>query len=39
VDVRENEHKLLEMLKASSGKRRVPVIVEGEDVIIGYGGT
>jgi glutaredoxin len=27
------------MLKLSGGKREVPVIVEGEKVIIGYGGT
>jgi glutaredoxin len=28
-----------EMLKISGGKRQVPVIVEGEKVTIGYGGT
>ena len=28
-----------EMLKASGGKRDVPVIVEGDKVSIGYGGT
>jgi len=27
------------MLKLSGGKREVPVIVEGEKVSIGYGGT
>jgi len=27
------------MLKISGGKRQVPVIVEGERVTIGYGGT
>lgn len=27
------------MLKASGGQRQVPVIVEGEKVTIGYGGT
>jgi hypothetical protein len=27
------------MLKASAGKRNVPVIVEGEKVSIGYGGS
>ena len=27
------------MLKASGGKRQVPVIVEGDKVTIGYGGT
>lgn len=28
-----------EMLKASGGKRKVPVIVEGDTVTVGYGGT
>jgi glutaredoxin len=28
-----------EMLKASGGKRQVPVIVDGEKTKIGYGGT
>jgi glutaredoxin len=28
-----------EMLKASGGKRQVPVIVDGEKVQIGFGGT
>jgi glutaredoxin len=27
------------MLKISGGKRQVPVIVEGEKVTIGYGGS
>ncbi len=27
------------MLKASGGQRKVPIIVEGEKVTIGYGGT
>jgi len=31
--------KLDEMLKFSDGTRQVPVIVEGEKVNIGYGGT
>jgi len=31
--------KLEEMLKFSDGERKVPVIVEGEKVTIGYGGT
>jgi glutaredoxin len=30
---------LAEMLKISNGKRQVPVIVEGDKVNIGYGGT
>jgi len=28
-----------EMLKVSGGARRVPVIVEGKKIAIGYGGT
>ena len=28
-----------EMLEYSGGKRKVPVIVDGKKVIIGYGGT
>jgi glutaredoxin len=31
--------KLDEMLKFSKGARNVPVIVEGEKVTIGYGGS
>ena len=27
------------MLKASGGQRKVPVIVEGEKIAIGYGGS
>lgn len=27
------------MLKLSKGERKVPVIVEGDDVTIGFGGT
>jgi glutaredoxin len=30
---------MAEMLKFSKGKRKVPVIVDGEQVTIGYGGT
>ncbi len=29
----------MEMLRLTKGQRRVPVIVEGEHVTIGYGGT
>jgi hypothetical protein len=39
VDVVKNKNKLGEMLSFSNGSRRVPVIVEGEKVTIGYGGT
>lgn len=28
-----------EMLEVSGGKRAVPVIVDGDKVIVGYGGT
>jgi hypothetical protein len=30
---------MTQMLEASKGKRDVPVIVEGDKVTIGYGGT
>ena len=39
VDVREEAGKLEEMLKLSDGARKVPVIVEGDNVKIGYGGS
>jgi glutaredoxin len=39
VDVKMDSGKLEEMLKFSGGSRMVPVIVEGEKVTIGYGGT
>ena len=39
VDVKANPKNLEEMLKYSKGSREVPVIVDGERVIIGYGGT
>ena len=39
VDVKSDSTKLEEMLKYSSGVREVPVIVEGDKVTIGYGGT
>jgi hypothetical protein len=35
----ENPEKLDEMLSYSKGERRVPVIVEGKKVSIGYGGS
>jgi len=38
-DVKVNPAKLEEMLKHSKGAREVPVIVEGDKVTIGYGGT
>jgi len=39
VDVKADRDGLKEMLKFSNGVRKVPVIVEGEKVQIGYGGT
>lgn len=39
IDVKVETSKLEEMLKFSGGVRKVPVIVEGEKVTIGYGGT
>jgi glutaredoxin len=34
-----NAGKLEEMLKLAKGQRKVPVIVEGKRVTVGYGGT
>jgi glutaredoxin len=39
VDVVQHADKLQEMLEFSKGVRQVPVIVDGEDVAIGYGGS
>jgi glutaredoxin len=39
VDVKVQKAYMEQMLKASGGKREVPVIVDGEEVLIGYGGT
>jgi glutaredoxin 3 len=38
-NVESDKAKLQEMLKVSGGVRKVPVIVEGTKVTIGYGGT
>ena len=38
-DVKKDSSKLEEMLKHSDGVREVPVIIEGDNVKIGYGGT
>ena len=38
LDVLENEEDLEKMLELTDGNRRVPVIVEGESVLIGFGG-
>ncbi len=39
VNVKKNAADLEKMLEYSKGARRVPVIVEGERVTIGFGGT
>jgi glutaredoxin len=38
-DVLKDQALLAEMLKLTKGSRRVPVIVEGEQVTIGHGGS
>ena len=38
-DAKKSKKHLEEMLRHTKGQRRVPVIVEGEQVTIGYGGT
>jgi hypothetical protein len=37
--VKADKANLDEMLKHSGGQRKVPVIVEGEKVTVGYGGS
>ena len=39
VNVRKNPVELARMLGFSRGKREVPVIVDGDTVTIGFGGT
>jgi glutaredoxin len=39
VDVNAESDRLDEMLEYSGGVRKVPVIVQGEKVTVGYGGT
>jgi glutaredoxin 3 len=39
LDVKRNADAMAEMLVLSGGRRRVPVIVEGDRVTIGFGGT
>jgi len=38
-DVKEDPKALEEMLRLNGGVRKVPVLVEGEKVTIGFGGT
>jgi glutaredoxin len=39
INVKKNAADLERMLTYSGGRRRVPVIVDGEQVTIGFGGT
>ncbi len=39
INVARNPKALKRMLEFSNGKRNVPIIVEGEKVTIGFGGT
>ena len=39
MDVKAERDRLEEMLQYSGGVRKVPVIVQGEKVTVGYGGT
>ena len=39
LNVKKHPHELERMLRFSGGRRDVPVIVEGERVTIGFGGT
>jgi glutaredoxin len=39
INVKKNAADLERMLTYSGGRRRVPVIVDGEKVTIGFGGT
>jgi glutaredoxin 3 len=38
-DVKADKTRMDEMLKYSGGDRRVPVIVEGDNITVGYGGS
>jgi hypothetical protein len=38
-DVKEDDQAMAEMLRLTQGSRKVPVLVEGEQVVIGFGGT
>jgi glutaredoxin 3 len=39
LNVKKDAEALRRMLELTGGKRRVPVIVEGDTVTIGFGGT
>jgi glutaredoxin len=38
-DVKEDAQAMEEMLRLTRGNRQVPVVVEGEKISIGYGGS
>jgi glutaredoxin 3 len=38
-DVKEDDQAMAEMLRLTQGNRRVPVLVEGEKISIGFGGS
>lgn len=38
-DVKADRSRMEEMLRHSNGERQVPVIVDGEKVTVGYGGS
>ena len=39
VNVKTHGDRLAEMLRHSKGQRKVPVIVDGDSVTVGFGGT
>ncbi|MBW1917357.1 MAG: hypothetical protein JRI57_04970 [Deltaproteobacteria bacterium] len=39
LDVIQDSQALTEMLTLTGGKRRVPVVVQGDQVTIGFGGS
>ena len=38
-DVKADDQAMAEMLRLTQGNRRVPVLVEGEKISIGFGGS
>ncbi len=38
MDVRASKKNMEDMLRYSNGHRKVPVIVDGESVLVGFGG-
>jgi hypothetical protein len=38
-DVKADAEAMAEMLRLTSGNRKVPVLVEGDQISIGFGGT